>query len=136
MKKKLLLDAFRTAVKHMPNHPSYMDTWMHWAFIVHEGSIVEWGTNLRGTPPTHYGYNKKIVDVDAPCKLHAEVVAYRRAKKLLGKSLTSFDIINVRLDKRGNPKISAPCCCCKPLLHDLGCVHFYYTTECGWGKII
>jgi hypothetical protein len=136
MNKRILTEALRMAIRHLPNHPAVNETWMHWSFIVVDNKIVEWGTNLRGQPPIHYAYNKKIVDVDAHCKLHSEIVAYRRAKKLLGRDLGSFEVINVRLNKQGHTKISAPCCCCAPLLKELGCTRFYYTTDAGWGKLV
>jgi hypothetical protein len=135
MKKKLLLEALRTAINHLPNHPSFEKTWMHWSFIVSDGSIVEWATNLRGNVPIHYDYRKKF-ESGTLALIHSEVAAYRRAKKLLGKKLESFDIINIRLNNRSDPMISAPCKCCKPLLQELGCKYFYYTTSCGWGKLI
>lgn len=133
--KQTLTEALRIAKRHLPNHPSQGKSWMHWAFVVVNGKIVEWGTNMRGTVPTHYGYEVKD-DVDSPALLHAEVVAFRRASKLLGKRLKQFDIINIRLNRRGEPRMAAPCECCYPFLKELGCHKFYFTTEAGWGKLV
>jgi hypothetical protein len=136
MRKKLLSESLRISRQNIHKHPYINTKWLHWSFVVSDNEIIEWGTNVCGSNPKHYGYNKKIEEVEYPCNIHSEISAYRKSKKLLGKQLNSFDIINIRLNISGETRISAPCCCCGPLLSELGCGKFYYTTnDNDWGIV-
>lgn len=132
MLKKTLAESLRIAQKHILVREK--THWLHWSFIVVNNKIVEWGCNMRGNPPIHMGYNKKTA-MDFPSLLHSEIVAYKRASKLLGKQLKSFEVINIRLSRTGELRLSSPCKCCYPLLSELGATKFYFTTDIGWGKV-
>jgi hypothetical protein len=131
MKTALLNEALRIANRSLHTHPEY-DHYCHWAFIIQNNSLVEYGTNDSGIPPIHLGYNERVSWSNA--KRHAEFNAYRRAKGLLIPN-KSFECINVRLNRNNQIKLSAPCSCCGNFLKDSGCSHVHFTTDFGWAKI-
>ena len=100
-------------------------TWLHWSYIVQSGGIVEWGTNRPGVPPIHFGYAARI-DGNSP-KTHSELDAYRKARGLLDKS--EFSVLNLRLNRRGELRMSKPCICCSAFLSVVGCSHIVYSTN-------
>lgn len=131
MKKKILNDVIRLAIKELPTHPEY-NHYCHWSFIIQNNKIVEWSTNDNGIPPIHLGYNSRI-DCSEP-KRHAEFNAWRKAKGILIQN-KSFECINIRLNRLGEIKFSAPCICCSNFLKALGCNKVYFTTDLGWAKV-
>lgn len=135
MKKTILRDALRIAREKLENHPQF-DFFPHYAFIVQNNKIVEWATNNDAEPPKHLGYHKRLSHLDeAPPKTHAEFNAWRKAKGILDPT-KPFECINIRLNKTGELKLSAPCCCCQDFLDEMGCKAVYFTTEHGWAKEI
>jgi hypothetical protein len=135
MKKALLREAIRIAIAHYPNHPSLGTCWLHYSFIIQDNTLIEWGMNMKGMPPKHYGYNKKISDGVHPAKLHAEIVAYRRAIGLMDRT-RKFSVVNVRVTHTGVVKNSCPCGCCKSWMESNGASEFWHTTDVGcWAKL-
>ena len=130
--KKLLLVSQRIALQNLHKHPLYLEgKKLHFSFIVQRRQIVEWGCNMLHEPPIHMGYVQRINGADP--KLHSELVAYKKAKGLLKDK--KFVLINIRLNKKGEIRLSKPCVCCHEILSSLGCVLFYYSTEEGYQKI-
>jgi hypothetical protein len=127
MKKSLLKLALHTANKMLYKHPQF-NHYIHFAFLVQNEKIISIGKNHLGIPPKHLGYHKRINDVP---KTHAEWDAYKKGKGLLDKS-KPFECINIRLNKKGELKLSKPCCCCYDVLKELGCKKFYYSWDNGW----
>lgn len=133
MKKKLLHECLRVSLETLEKHPQ--KDFKHWSFIIQENKVVEWGVNMNGVPPVHFGYHSQLECPDGhPPKSHAEFVAWRKARGLLNGE--PFECVNVRLNRRGETRISKPCECCYNFLKSLGCSNFWFTTEYGWSKII
>ena len=134
MKKTILRDALRIARDKLAGHPQYK-FFCHYAFIVQDNKIVEWATNTELEPPKHLGYHTRLSQADtAHPKAHAEFNAYKKAKGILDHS-KPFECINIRLNKVGEMKMSAPCCCCQTFLDELGCSTVYFSTDNGkWAK--
>lgn len=134
MKKSLLIQATKLSITNIAKHPMYeLKTWLHFSFIVNSNKILEWGTNRNGEPAIHFGYHNRIEGNEA--KIHSELDAYRKAKgSLTTRKLDEFDIINVRLNRRGEFRLSKPCVCCYSIMRTLGCNSFYYSSEIGWMK--
>ncbi len=102
----------------------------HTTFVVQGNKIIEWGENRTGDPPIYFGYTKQS---EAP-KLHAELVAYRRARGILLPG--DFDLVNILLNKQGEVKTSAPCEVCQSWLREVGCRAVWFSTPNGWGKVV
>jgi hypothetical protein len=124
MKKILLTNAIRIANGEIPTVDVQKP---HWTFIVADNQIIEWGRNLMDAhPPVHFGYSPHS-------KLHSEYVAFKRARGLLNGN--EFDIINIRLNKRGEWRMSMPCSSCWNWLTAVGCNRAFFTTPNGWAKL-
>lgn len=132
MKKILLRECHRIALQKMDGHPQH-DNYMHYTFIVQENKILEYAMNTPSEPPKHLGYHERIRN-GSP-KAHSEFNAFRRAKGLLNQQ-KSFDCINIRLNKKGDLRMSAPCVCCTNFLSSFGCRDCFFTTEEGWAKVV
>jgi tRNA(Arg) A34 adenosine deaminase TadA len=133
MKRTLLRDALRIARDKLKTHPQF-NNFAHYCFIIQDNKIVEWATNSGGVPPIHFGYNRRLSDEEGvQAKSHAEFNAWRKAKGLINNG-QEFEIINIRLNKTGEMRMSAPCCCCEQFLNEMGCRAYYFTTMNGWAK--
>lgn len=126
MQTKLLTQALSVASRELSKHPEF-DHKMHWTFIVQRNKIVEWATNRTHEPDKRYGYKPTA-------KLHSELLAYKRAVGLL--TTDKFEVINIRLNRQGKPKISMPCETCYRWLRSTGCTKIYFTTEIGWSYVM
>lgn len=128
MRKSLLKDALKIARVKLPHHPEFCK-YPHYSFIIQDNKIVEWGVNRSSlAPPIHYGYCSLYKDDDGFIpKMHAEINAYQKAKGIL--NLNKFEMINIRLSRKGFTRCSAPCKCCYVLLKELGCKKFYYSAD-------
>lgn len=95
----------------------------HFSFVIQRNKIVEYGMNVgRAKPPIHFGYPEKA-------GIHSETFAYKRAKGLLNGE--SFEMVNIRLNRSGDLKLSKPCPCCYALLQDVGCVAVWFSVDGG-----
>ena len=126
MTKTLLNEALRRAEQSLDKHPQF-DHYLHWSFIVQHNTIIEWGMNREAEPPPQWGYRKNS-------KLHSEYVAYKKARGVLASG--PFELINVRLNRQGQPKLSQPCRTCRQWLDALGCQRIVFTTNDGWASAI
>lgn len=126
MTKQLLNDSLRRAQQSLQKHPQF-DHYLHWSFIVQSNQIVEWGMNREAEPPKHWGYRPNS-------KLHSEYCAYKKARGLLSNG--PFQLINIRLNRQGEMKLSRPCRTCQQWLTALGCNKLVWTTPQGWVSAI
>lgn len=129
MKKTILQECIRLSLKKISRHPE-KKCYLHFAYIVSEGKIASWGWNSAVEPPVHYGYHE-LRDKNFKPKFHAEISAYKRAKRLFDR----FEIVNIRMNKNGDLKLSHPCKCCYGLMKALGCKRFYYSSDMGFLKL-
>lgn len=121
MKTTILRECLRIATTKLTEN---INTYRHWSFVVQNNKIVEWGMNCSaGDAPLQLGYSPHS-------RLHSELVAYKRAKGLIGKK--KFDMINVRFSKRGEWRMAKPCEVCWGWLQEVGCKKVWWTTEGGW----
>ena len=91
--------------------------------MVEDNKLIEWGMNDRnGRVAKYFGYSPHS-------GIHSEINAYRRARGLI--SGEHFDIVNIRLNKEGKMKMSAPCSICYNWLKSVGCQKIYFSTEMG-----
>jgi hypothetical protein len=132
MKKSIFRECMRVAEDKLPTHPEFR-AYPHYAFIIQKNKILSFATNLCVEPPIHFGYHSKVRH-GLP-KIHAEYNAFNKAKGILDLS-KPFECLNIRFNKSGHVKLSAPCECCTRFLTSLGCSQCYFTTEIGWGKLI
>lgn len=130
MKKSLIHASLAIAHSKKESHPEFQH-FIHFTFIVQDNKIVEWGRNHKGEPALHHGYRH---GKDFQSKIHSEMDAYKKAKGLLDKT-KPFEIINIRLNKKGLLRLSKPCKCCFNLMKEFGCRTFYYSSEIGFLKI-
>lgn len=130
MKRSLLKECLRIAISKNTAelHPEF-ENYKHYSFVIQNNKLVEWSTNRPGTAKDICGFKPKRN------KRHAEVEACRRARGLLKKN-KSFDIVNIRLSKKGEMRNSAPCKCCKAFLQGLSCKNIYFSTNVGWSKLV
>jgi len=119
MKKSILNQCIKNSLKFNTEekHPQF-DCYKHYSYIIQNNSIIEWGVNRAGPPPNCYKPHQKI---------HSEYVAYCKARGLLNKQ-KSFDLINIRLNKLGEFRLSKPCSCCFNFLQSMGCRNVYFST--------
>lgn len=130
MKKSLLKQAHQIALSKLTLHPEYHN-YIHYSFVIQENKIVEWGVNSNKVPPVHYGYQHRIKGDKFGPKSHSEIEAFRKARGLLDLN-KKFEMINIRLNKSKELRISKPCSCCHELLMALGCSKFYYSSDIGF----
>lgn len=130
MTTKLLATCWAFAQRHIPKHPQF-HYYPHYSYIIQDNQLIEWGTNQDGNPPLYFGYHSRVT---VP-KLHSELVCYRKARGLLDKS-RPYEMVNIRLNRRGVAKIAAPCPCCQEWLISTGCSAVWFTTSTQrFGKI-
>jgi len=129
MRKRILKECLRIARSkcNPESHPEYYN-YIHFSFIIQNNKIIEYGFNRPGPPLDGFGYP----DFG---KIHSENDAYRKARGILD-SQKPFDIINIRLNKGGDLRVSKPCSCCHSFLKVVGCRNVYFSTECGFAKMI
>jgi len=127
MNKKILNICLSIAKNSIDLHPR-KNNYKHYSFIIQNDKIVEWGTNRAMDSLKIFGYEEHQM-------MHSENFAYKRSKGLLDKN-KDFEVINVRLNKNGNIKISKPCFHCFKYLRRLGCSKIWYTDKLGKFKKI
>lgn len=110
----------------MFNHPQYQN-FIHFSFVVQGNKIIGYGRNNCETPAKHMGYHNRV---PTP-KMHSEINAYRKTRGILDRA-KPFYLVNVRLNKSGEVRLSKPCVCCYSLLNSLGCKQIYYSSEVGF----
>lgn len=120
---KLVLQISRRKLKYHPQKK-----FRHYSFLIQNNQIVDWAVNLNREPPIHYGYHDRMDDLSYKPKLHSEIQVYLKARGIIDKT-QSFDIINIRLNKKGKIRSCKPCTCCSYLMFELGCKNIYFIEE-------
>jgi hypothetical protein len=130
MKKRIIRQSVAMArSKNTPDlHPEW-GNFHHFSFIIQKDKILEMGFNRNGPPLDGFGYNKDFG------KIHSENDVYRKAKGIIDPQ-KPFDIINIRLNKRGELRLSKPCNCCMNFLEIVGCRNIYFSTNNGFAKML
>lgn len=127
MKMKLLQACLKQAREK--KHPGQNWEKRHFSFVIQDGDIIAMGMNRVGTPIPGFGYGNSY-----PQNIHAEPDAFRRARSMLDLS-SPWEIFNVRLNKRDEIRMSAPCGCCTSFLITMGCKRAYFTTAVGFASV-
>ncbi len=130
MNKALLTKALKLARAKLQQHPQY-SCFPHWTFIVRANQIIGYGLNRQHEPLRNYGYHTNDDKTYRP-KWHSEVDAIKRVYR---RGLSSFEAINIRLNRRGECRPSMPCGTCSALLKVLGCNRVWFSTLNEWGTI-
>jgi len=120
-----------------------MENFIHWTFLIKDNRIISYGVNRPVEPPRCFGYhnffskekpltNEKtgIVTPLIP-KLHSELDAFRRCKQ----DSRGCIAVNVRLNKTGQERLSAPCLTCAKLLYANKVKKVFFTTNVGWAEL-
>ena len=132
MRKSILRDCIRIAKeKNRPDvHPEW-GNFHHYSFIIQNNKIIEMGTNrdIHIGAMRHLGYSDTS-------KIHSEVDAYNKAKGHpdFDKN-SSFEVVNIRLNRTNEIRLSKPCSCCFNFLNSLGAKSCHFTTEVGFAKL-
>jgi tRNA(Arg) A34 adenosine deaminase TadA len=136
MKRKLLQIAYDMAVDKLPRHPLFgTKSFLHFSFIVFDGSIIEYGFNSHASPEPHWGYEKLNRGYgNYKSSTHAELSVFKRARGLLRGE--TFDMINVRLGYENRLLISAPCSVCRSWLGAVGCRKVAFSVNDGWAETV
>ena len=134
MNKRILSDCLRTARANLSSHVEYSN-YPVYSFIVQDNKVLGWGTNASGDVdgPLASMYNARVAHNNFRSKIHAEYRCYNRVKGLLQRDKT-FEIVNIRLNRRYETRLAAPCSCCTKFLNSLNCSHAYFSTDIGWAK--
>lgn len=122
MKTSILRECARRAINKLPRHPQ--STWKHFSFIISDGKILSCGVNRTGEPDPSYPEH---------CKIHAEVDAFRKARGILD---SDFDVVNIRMNKNGHIRMSAPCPHCENFLRSVKCSSVFYSTNEGFEEFV
>jgi hypothetical protein len=128
MKKKILEACLRIARTHLPNHSEYQSGFMHYTFVIQNKKIIKWATNngVKCDLAPKLGYPKHS-------KIHSEPAAWKKAKGLVNRR-RPFQIINIRLNRKGQMRNSKPCWYCACFLDSLNCNEVWYTTNLGFRR--
>jgi len=130
MKNNILEDCLRQSIKLNYKHPEKHNGYHHFSFIIQNNTILGHGFNRGGGAKPLIGYKSHQ-------KLHSENTVYFKVKGIL-ENRKSFEMINIRLTKQNELRISRPCECCISFLFGLGCSCVFFTTglvEYQWAKI-
>lgn len=124
MNKRILNSCLRIARSRNTEelHPEY-GNFHHFSFIIQNNKIIEYATNTAGAVLYSKFYTRNS-------KTHAEASAYKKAKGLLDPS-SSFEVVNIRLNRTGELRNSAPCSGCYSLLQVMGASKVWFTTREG-----
>lgn len=130
MKNSIINECVRTARSEISGHPEFTTNgYLHWSFIVQKNKILGRGKNKVGKPYYNgFGYS----DIS---KIHSEGDVYRRVKGIIESNLT-FEVINIRLNRQGDLRLSKPCDCCFRFLNFVGCKTVYFSTDLGFARLM
>lgn len=122
MKKLLLQDCLRIAVRNnTPERHRRYGWYHHFSFIVQDNKIVEWATNAPGKDIYSHFYATTAM-------IHSECAAFKKAKGILDRC-RPFEVVNIRLNKQNQTRISKPCKCCSEFLSLFNCSKVYFTND-------
>ena len=128
MKSTILKECVRIA-KEKNKFKHIKEPFRHFSFIIQRNTIIEWGTNRRsGSPPIFFGYPLHSM-------IHSELDAYNKARGLLEHN-KDFEIVNIRLNKRGKLRLSKPCEYCYAFMKAKGASCVWFSTDIDFAKIL
>lgn len=125
--RNLLRQCLVYSAQSLTAHPQYRH-YIHYSFGIVDGKIAVVGKNHAALPDVHFGYHARVTEP----KIHAELDAYKRLRKKYPISKTAWSLVNVRINRSGEFKLSKPCDVCTEWLTAVGCHGWSYTTEVGW----
>lgn len=108
--------------RHLINIPN--SRYKHFTFILSKNNkIVSIGiNNIKKTHPLAKKYNHRFYST------HSEISALAKFPYPL-KTLPLYNIINIRLNKKGELRLAKPCNHCQALLQAFGVKQIYYSTS-------
>lgn len=125
MKQELRNDCIEEAISMQVNGRN-QENYKHYAFVIQNGRIVSYGCNTRVTHKTIY--TRVTPDGQTLYSLHAEFVAYQKAKKSRMFNIEeSFDMLVLRLNNHLRLMDSKPCRICENFLCHTSCRRVYYS---------
>lgn len=135
MKKSILRECVRRAIKRNPSHPEgNFGCFRHYSFFIQNNKIIEMGINRA-----NYVFEDNYLislGYSPISKIHSELDAYHKSKGHPDFDLTSpFECVNIRLLKNGILRESAPCKTCTKNLLRWGCNTVYCSTDNGFTRI-
>jgi hypothetical protein len=104
---------------------------VHYSYAIVDGSVYVVGVNKASEPAKHLGYHGRVTEP----KIHSELDAYKKLRKIVPIGKVNWEIVNVRVNRSGEMKMSKPCIVCETWLREVGCTKVTYTTEVGWNEI-
>ncbi|MCS7317595.1 MAG: hypothetical protein NZZ41_04690 [Candidatus Dojkabacteria bacterium] len=139
IKEKMLYEAYEIAVNNLQNHPLFHEKkcFLHYSFLVHDQEIISWSTNNRIIPEKRWGYEKlRRWDDSYIPGTHAELALITRFWHEFKYEFKKFGIINIRLNRHKQRRLSAPCMMCSRWLRALKCSTIIFTTDNGWAEVV
>jgi len=135
MKRTILRECFRRAMKKNPYHPEgVFGCFRHYSFFIQGNKILEMGLNRA-----NYVFEDNYLislGYSPVSKIHSELDAYHKSKGHPDFDLnTPFECVNLRLLKDGTPRDAAPCEVCTKNLLRWGAKTVYYSTNEGFDKL-
>jgi len=131
MTNNVLRQCLRSSLDGMATHNQYKH-YIHFSFGIVGNTVRVVGTNKSAVPPRHFGYHSRVTEP----KIHSELDAYQRLRKMVPLSKVDWELVNVRVNRTGEMKVSKPCPVCQVWLKAVGCERVTYTTEDGWHSIV
>ncbi len=95
----------------------------HFSFIITGSKILAIGINTFQEHPKGHYFGFKWGG------LHSEISAILKLGKPFGDNCKKYDIINIRLNKKGLVRISKPCKTCENVLKMIDFKRAYYSTN-------
>ena len=97
----------------------------HFSFIIYGQTIFSIGVNnTTKTHPLAHKYGHRFAST------HSEINALARFPYAI-RLLRNYDMINIRLTKKGVVRLSKPCIHCQQLLMAFNIHNIYYSTNTG-----
>lgn len=107
---------------------------MHCSMAIYKNRIISVGFNQKKTNPTNLR-NKKInssgVDYSQSGFTCSEYSCLNRVRRKTNISFNKITIINIRVDRNGKIRNSAPCRSCQDLFRWISLSKVYHTTDDG-----
>lgn len=122
MKNKLLCKCVVLAQSKLTDN---VEKFRHFSFIIQHNKIIGYEPNKSASPLPFYPYY---------AKLHSEMNVYKKNRCYIGHE--PFEIVNIRLSADGRLRNSMPCKCCLSFLNTLNCVSIWFSTDCGFSKLL
>jgi len=119
MKTSLVREALRISREKLPYHSWFKYRKCHFSFVVQNNKILGWGMNKPGKAPIQYKEYSAV---------HSEIDVLKKTRGVINFN-RSFEIINIRLNRQGELRLSAPCQTCGKTIKALGCKNVYFSTD-------